>query len=271
MTLDERIGEIISDREKSVDDRIDGIFILRKEQASDNKDENFANDIKFYTALISMIRDENAQSEHMLELMQLYVLLAETYVELKDYRPIERISDEVNDMVGHEEVSWEVMEQTLPRIIDAVGETVYNHALYKLLLYYIRGAYREGKLTDEYKGRMRKMLKLRVLLGEDYWLDTLFDKELRENVASFFTSFEMLKIMLKPDIGHLKKDPVEYTREWEEIYYDVEDYLEERFSSAPRHMGFCFLFWNAKKEYLRERYGIEWHTPSQMNPNVIFD
>ena len=77
--------------------------------------------------------------------------------------------------------------------------------------------------------------------------------------------------MLDPKIGHLRTDPVEYTREWEKIYYDVEDELDRRVANVPRQMGFCFQYWATKRELLMEKYGIDWRSPSQMNPRVMFD
>ena len=51
----------------------------------------------------------------------------------------------------------------------------------------------------------------------------------------------------------------------------MEAELERRFANAPRHMGFCFHYWSAEKELLKEKYDIEWRSPSQMNPGVMFD
>jgi len=36
-------------------------------------------------------------------------------------------------------------------------------------------------------------------------------------------------------------------------------------------MGFCYVGWAATKRILREKHGIEWKTPSEMNPNILFD
>jgi hypothetical protein len=36
-------------------------------------------------------------------------------------------------------------------------------------------------------------------------------------------------------------------------------------------MGYCHAFWPTQKRILREKYGIEWRTPSEMNPDVLFD
>lgn len=69
---------------------------------------------------------------------------------------------------------------------------------------------------------------------------------------------------------HLKADPIERTPEWEEYYYEVEQECDRRLGSTPRGMGFCFSYWSVLREVLSER-GIEWHSPSELNPRVIFD
>jgi hypothetical protein len=35
--------------------------------------------------------------------------------------------------------------------------------------------------------------------------------------------------------------------------------------------GFQFFFELKKKEILWKRYGLDWHMPSELNPNVFFD
>lgn len=39
----------------------------------------------------------------------------------------------------------------------------------------------------------------------------------------------------------------------------------------PEDLGFCHLFWRTKKRILRERYGVPWRTPAELNPDVCFD
>jgi hypothetical protein len=36
-------------------------------------------------------------------------------------------------------------------------------------------------------------------------------------------------------------------------------------------MGFCHLYWHTKKRILRERYGMEWQTPSEISPQIVID
>lgn len=270
--LKDYIRKITSDKSLSLDQRMEDVFDMRQHMASDDEIINRQNDIEYFSCLIEMIAPDNETHIHDLDLLQLYALLAETYVELKQYKPLKDLSYDVLDLLRDECTRWEYMTETMPRILDAVGESIYNHNLYELHLHHIRKAYNSNSLNEELKGRMRKMLKLRILLEDGADFDyRLFTPDLQNAVATFFSSGELLKILLNPQIGHLRKDPVEYTYEWENIYYDMEAKLEERFANAPRQMGFCFLYWNAKRELLNEEYGIKWRSPSQMNPNVMFD
>lgn len=70
--------------------------------------------------------------------------------------------------------------------------------------------------------------------------------------------------------GMLKVDPVQATQEWEDVIYDVEKEVDEQLKDEPRCMGFCFSYWSAKRAALARR-GIEWRSPSAMNPRVMFD
>lgn len=69
---------------------------------------------------------------------------------------------------------------------------------------------------------------------------------------------------------HLKFDPVERSERWEEVIYDVETECEEILKDERKGMGFCYLYWSTKKSVLA-KYGIDWSSPSVMNPHVIFD
>lgn len=265
------VEKITLDRTKTIDERIDEVFDMRQHLDVKDEKERLRNDVDYYDCMIRMIEDEDTERVEDLARLQLYALLAETYVELEDFCPIHKLAQEVLEMIRHEDVAWEAMAETLPRIIDAVSETVYHHAEYELLLIYILMAFKTGNLTDEFKGRVRKWMKLHLLLEESDWLDFRLTKELECAMADMFTQTELFKIMLDPKIGHLRTDPVEYSWEWEKIYYDVEAELDRRLANVPRQMGFCFQYWAMKRELLMEKYGIDWRSPSQMNPRVMFD
>lgn len=68
----------------------------------------------------------------------------------------------------------------------------------------------------------------------------------------------------------LNFDPIRRTPLWEENICRWEEECDRRLGDAPRGMGFCFGYWNTFADVLREE-GIEWRSPHQMNPGVMFD
>ena len=69
----------------------------------------------------------------------------------------------------------------------------------------------------------------------------------------------------------LKHDPIEDTAEYKGVIKDVEKELDKLLKDKPKGMGFCHIYWYEKKRILKEKYGIEWKSPSLMNPRVRFD
>lgn len=70
---------------------------------------------------------------------------------------------------------------------------------------------------------------------------------------------------------HLRFDPVERTEEWEMLYEHAESEIEAEIEpDCPRGMGFCHYYWSVKRNVLK-KYGIDWRSPSGMNPGVMFD
>ena len=267
----EKIKEIVNDSADSIENRIERVIALQDSMEELEKKERLRVDAACFEALIEMLIAEHANLSNAGDLLELYALLAETYVELNDNRPVKDIAYKVRDIIRFEEAPWDALEETVPRIIDAVNDTVYNHASYDLTLMFLRKAFNDGKLGVDLKGRARRLLKLKILLEDVGYFDSFFSKDLQDAIAALFSSDELMKIIMNPSINTLRCDPVEYTLRWEDIYYEVERRLDERFANAPRHMGFCFRYWNAKRELLKEEYGIDWKSPSQMNPRVMFD
>lgn len=68
----------------------------------------------------------------------------------------------------------------------------------------------------------------------------------------------------------LNFDPIRRTQLWEDNICRWEEECDKRMGDAPRGLGFCFGYWCTFAALLAEE-GIEWKSPSQMNPGVIFD
>ena len=69
-------------------------------------------------------------------------------------------------------------------------------------------------------------------------------------------------------------DEVENTDE----YKQIEEELDERIRLQIKAMGYnenmfgiCHLYWEIKKEILELEYGIDWKSPEELNPDIIFD
>ena len=95
-------------------------------------------------------------------------------------------------------------------------------------------------------------------------------EEIRRYLESYIDPGMAMTDWMKAAGAHLKFDPVERSERWEEIIYEVEKECDKRLKGEPRGMGFCFAYWSVKKAVLAQ-YGIDWHSPSAMNPRVMFD
>jgi hypothetical protein len=69
-----------------------------------------------------------------------------------------------------------------------------------------------------------------------------------------------------------KRDPIEDTPEFKEIVSEIDAQAhEEALGSGPISHGFCRIFWRAKQRILKTKYGIDWKSPADMNPQIEYD
>lgn len=98
-----------------------------------------------------------------------------------------------------------------------------------------------------------------------------FEKYLKfENAEYQLRALECLKKGKRKSPGGLKYDPVEDTPEYLAIKDELEALIEQKIGKR-RHMGFCYIYWSTKRQLLKEKYGIDWRSPSELNPSVYFD
>lgn len=123
-------------------------------------------------------------------------------------------------------------------------------------------------LSDHPRLRLR-LTELATALAADPEQRTELEQTaawLRSNIARADAG-ELDKIEQR---GFLRKDPVEWTARWEEVIDDADRRAYATLGDIPRGMGFCFEYWSARHSALL-RYGIDWRSPHQMNPRVLFD
>ncbi|MDE5877256.1 MAG: hypothetical protein K2H47_07160, partial [Muribaculaceae bacterium] len=145
------VEDIVSDTSKSIDERLDEALALSPRNLPDNDDEVDEKDIIIYSSLIDMLQREAYNHSHDLTLLQLYVLLAEAYEELDDYRPMEELANGVIRLMYDNMTPVEIYKETLPRFCSALGKSVYNHALYRVLFMYVRSVLRENPDDESIK------------------------------------------------------------------------------------------------------------------------
>lgn len=71
----------------------------------------------------------------------------------------------------------------------------------------------------------------------------------------------------------MKRDPIENTKEYCEAMKKIQpelDALKYELDKQRYGMGSCHIYFARKKELLKNE-GIDWKSPAECNPYVIFD
>lgn len=69
----------------------------------------------------------------------------------------------------------------------------------------------------------------------------------------------------------MEHDPQEDDPVLKHIFEAVDNELKKTFNNVRRDLGFCHFYWAEKKAILRKKYNVDWKTPSEMNPDTLFD
>ena len=70
-----------------------------------------------------------------------------------------------------------------------------------------------------------------------------------------------------------KSDRIEKDPKTRSIFSAVDKEVKAELAKHPERdmLGFCHTIWETKKRILKEKHGIEWKSPSEMNPDICFD
>lgn len=79
------------------------------------------------------------------------------------------------------------------------------------------------------------------------------------------------KYMMMNEQRGLYVDPVVFSEAYKMIEKELEAMIDKEFPPENYRFGDCHGIWHRKKQILLERYHIRWRTPSEMNPDVVFD
>lgn len=117
---------------------------------------------------------------------------------------------------------------------------------------------------------LKVILRLEVLRDHELAASEEVENELayyRRNI-DYADRGDFGKIIQK---GHLKKDPIEWSSDYERVIDDASRRIYALLEGHPRGMGFCLAYWSVKRQVLKTGYGIDWKSPAIMNPGVMFD
>ncbi len=105
-----------------------------------------------------------------------------------------------------------------------------------------------------------------IILGTLFFLFSCSPEELKKNPESQAKETSQGETVTK-------HDPIEDDIKYQAVFKKVSMEVDEALIHHPRRgkIGFAHVFWDEKKKMLREKYGIDWKTPKEMNPNIFFD
>ena len=71
----------------------------------------------------------------------------------------------------------------------------------------------------------------------------------------------------------IKYDPIEDTEKYKKIKDELEEKIKIRIEKEGinKGLGYCHIYWEFKKMILKEEYNMDWNSPTEMNPGIIFD
>lgn len=71
----------------------------------------------------------------------------------------------------------------------------------------------------------------------------------------------------------LARDPQEADPRFAAAFVAASEQAARDLEGHPLHggLGFCRVYWLRKKQILWEHFGIEWRSPADLNPFVLFE
>ncbi len=114
-------------------------------------------------------------------------------------------------------------------------------------------------------------------LSNAFYYERRFGKELVEDVSLLEEKIGAdLVEKIKEDAcqeadGQILVDPIESTEEFLKVRFETEQFVDDFLrNNSSADQPFCQMYWNAKQTILKEKFGIDWKTPAEMNPNIRF-
>ena len=269
MNRETDIKLVVENKELSVKDKIERILSIQDSVEADSV-EYYKLGCTVFETIRTLLLNDNYEECHLDDLLMCDCLLAEAYWHTSKGWCIAPLAQEIYDkLVGlfvKDAEKLQAYSQVIARICYCLQGTGHPRLMMKLLV--LRIGYEKllpEPDREELEAMAEKMLNLSLLTQCDTWY-----KVVETDILDLLSSDKIDAIKRAPADGLLKVDPVEYTELWEKVIDEVEAKVNEELADEPKRMGHCFTYWTTKARVLRD-YGIEWKSPSLMNPRVVFD
>ena len=94
---------------------------------------------------------------------------------------------------------------------------------------------------------------------------------LDERKAEFHKLIDTIRAEIKERINRCPATGEDVEARIEAIEPELERKIEERLKGERIGIGFCHYYWGVKKQILHEDYGIDWKSPTELNPFTKYD
>lgn len=96
--------------------------------------------------------------------------------------------------------------------------------------------------------------------------------DILSNMAPLLRKRVILAAGVRPRRSLALKDPVETDPETAEMVIAAAEEATAMVSSrGPLRRGSCHAIWQEQARILKEKHGLAWFSPQQMNPGIIYD
>lgn len=103
-------------------------------------------------------------------------------------------------------------------------------------------------------------------LYKNLWINI---KSLESDLINYAKRVDNIELSMTKHIEdalfyRLNLNPLEHTKRYQMIHNQVTDAVHQHVGYSYG-IGFCHVFWQEKKNLLKEKYGLDWHSPSDLN------
>ena len=133
-----------------------------------------------------------------------------------------------------------------------------------------------GKMDEECLKRIKCVEILDMKINADKWISINFKTKYNNNVYE----------------NEISTSDIETPKKWAKYFYErilqnynpqendpkIKELIRKAGKEARKNLifkrktlGYCHLFWGEQKRILKDKYGIDWKSPTDRNPDIRYD